>query len=680
MSVKARILISILIFVLFLLPAAAVLASDISSALYYGQIVVTNSDEATDAVSVPFTLNTENVINGNMLQPDATDCAIRTPGGDDVAFMPARSGETDWNLFVASMLQNEEQSYYLYTRDVTGGKVRYFPGNNGMSCNDTASLELGNNFEIELAGYWDTSAEAYTIYKQGAIGLRNGSGNIAFDAFDVATSTQNLLPNGSGDSSEIPTRIGGGTANYEAVDDPVASPDGDTTYLATASAGVYYLDLYSLEDFDFPDGAMIDSVKVYYCVKTTNTDFKVITKPVLRLNGVDTVGTEVSYNGTTNWYTRNEVLTRPGGGQWVVSDIDDLQVGLYLKTEGTSHGRFTQIYVTVTYYTAAASVTATGTANGDHTTQITYDGADLKIYVDSIEIDTAAWVGNVTDNANDWYFLLNNAMPYMEYCKITVNGALQQYIEWEYGSTFHDQAVDTGTADSGTTTTLVDAALTQANDYWDNVVMEITTTTDGLAPQGETAIITDFTAADDTLHFAALTAAVDAGDTYTLRHDVTPTFRSATSDPDVSAELVSFGPVNLSIAPDVSISDAGWELTDTPPEPAGMYSELDLNFFGAGWLVKFATDMEVPLALLVFPYAFGLAIVLGLLAFKLSMGKEKKGLSIRGSLLVQASVSLLVILYFVITGDGVLPAWCLLPFLIEAVVLSIKRETYNPWS
>jgi hypothetical protein len=73
-----------------------------------------------------------------------------------------------------------------------------------------------------------------------------------------------------------------------------------------------------------------------------------------------------------------------------------------------------------------------------------------------------------------------------------------------------------GTADSGSATTLVDTTLTQAEDFWKDYTLKIVTTTDALAPQGETATITGFAAGTDTLSFAALTAVVDTDDTYKL--------------------------------------------------------------------------------------------------------------------------------------------------------------------
>ena len=53
------------------------------------------------------------------------------------------------------------------------------------------------------------------------------------------------------------------------------------------------------------------------------------------------------------------------------------------------------------------------------------------------------------------------------------------------------------TADSGTTTTLVDAGLTQADDYWNGSLLVFRTGTNS----GRTAIVTDFDAASDTITF-----------------------------------------------------------------------------------------------------------------------------------------------------------------------------------
>ena len=81
-----------------------------------------------------------------------------------------------------------------------------------------------------------------------------------------------------------------------------------------------------------------------------------------------------------------------------------------------------------------------------------------------------------------------------------------------------DEVRISGTATSGSKTTVVDtAALTQADDYWNGRRIFITSTADGLAPQGESRKIADFVNSTKTVTLEmALSAAIEAGDTYQI--------------------------------------------------------------------------------------------------------------------------------------------------------------------
>ena len=65
-----------------------------------------------------------------------------------------------------------------------------------------------------------------------------------------------------------------------------------------------------------------------------------------------------------------------------------------------------------------------------------------------------------------------------------------------------DLVTATGTADSGSTTTLVDSTLTQADDYWNGATLDIQTTTDNW----ERVIVNDFVASTDTLSWESAQA------------------------------------------------------------------------------------------------------------------------------------------------------------------------------
>lgn len=103
---------------------------------------------------------------------------------------------------------------------------------------------------------------------------------------------------------------------------------------------------------------------------------------------------------------------------------------------------------------------------------------------------------------------------------------------------YKDTVQATGKADSGSTTTLVDSARTEADDYWNGWTLEIVSTTDGGAPQGESKTVTDFVASTDTITVSsAFSAAIDAGDVYRLYKSISPATTYTASDANSFIEV-----------------------------------------------------------------------------------------------------------------------------------------------
>lgn len=99
----------------------------------------------------------------------------------------------------------------------------------------------------------------------------------------------------------------------------------------------------------------------------------------------------------------------------------------------------------------------------------------------------------------------------------TTRAALRQTID-QHLRLVHGSSTVTRTATGGSTSTIVDTARTEADDYWNNCWAYISDTTDDQAPKGEESLVSDFAAATDTLTLSpGLTAAVGSGDTYELR-------------------------------------------------------------------------------------------------------------------------------------------------------------------
>lgn len=138
------------------------------------------------------------------------------------------------------------------------------------------------------------------------------------------------------------------------------------------------------------------------------------------------------------------------------------------------------------------------------------------------------------------------------------------------GDTLTEQTADAG----GSTTTLVDAALTEADDYWNGALCVFEDDTTTAALQGHVAHVKDFDAATDTLTFwSTLPAAVAAGDTYRLilggnyRSSLQAQGYEVTAGPSnvTGVTIDVYGDANGAGDGTLSYTNADTSLTWTPP-------------------------------------------------------------------------------------------------------------------
>jgi len=153
-----------------------------------------------------------------------------------------------------------------------------------------------------------------------------------------------LIPSGDGDYTLIATVEPVSSTHWEAVDDPVGSPDDTTTYVST-TLGTQQKDAYTLPNPSLT--GTINSVKVYFRAGGIN-DKPHDYQPFLRLGEVETAGT-VQTHSLAAFTTYNQILARPGGGDWTWTDINDLQVAIGLTDTGPGNPICTQVYVEVDY-------------------------------------------------------------------------------------------------------------------------------------------------------------------------------------------------------------------------------------------------------------------------------------------------------------------------------------------
>jgi len=579
------ILVALLMVGLLTLP---LFASDISGAVYQGDISVKNTGTAATNVCVPFTLSTENLIAGSMMDFDCLNSSIQINGAD-VAYMPAPSGRTDWSVFVPTINQNDTRIATLYTGGADmNSKIRYFPGLGGMTTiDDDADLELGNTFSIEQKGFINTASGSNKnlVLKTGAIQVDDSTASTITAIFYT---TKMLSPNGAGTDTNIITLVGAAT-HWQAN----LTNDGDTSYVFQDSGGTAR-DTYSMQDSGL-SGFVINSVVIH--IVTADYGGTGSAKTALRTGGT-------TYEGNSNNLTASYVdysttyATNPGGGAWTWAQIDAMEMGVTLTT-GTGWCGATQIYAVVNYTIA---VNITPVPSNEYTLKTYSDGSYFMLSLNG----NTAWDGihsarittggaSVVNNNNNWSFLENDSMPYMEYQKITIGGALAQWIHW------------------------------QNND----------------------AVF------------------VDSGE---FGNDATPTFRTTSSDADVSAELVSFNPMATSDVHGYSVTGDPTMFDELPDEIPNMYNEgSTAGIPGADTINTILTDSGTPIEVLWYPVAFGLAIAAGFGVYKLTK-----------QLIIQAIASGVVMAVFCgggLLGTGLLPWWTVVVFILEALAVVILQSS-----
>jgi hypothetical protein len=296
-----------------------------------------------------------------------------------------------------------------------------------MTTADDPALELGGNFTIEQAGYFDTSAGASkdTLYKQAAItiGTNDASGNVYARIEDETLQVQQINNNAVeacwgvnwvaqtfttpaefrvSSTTVWMTKIGAPAGNITVSIRATAA--GVPTGPDLVSTSLVANDVTGAVIFNFDEVETLANATVYAIV-------------VRVPDGTAANRQDISVENTNPYASGQEATSGDSGSTWAGVGANDVKFTLY-----------------------SGPIVESAATSGEYTVQLTADGVDLKLYVDGTEEDSVAWAGTVPDNANNWTFAESAAMPYMEYHRITVGGTLQQYVYWEYDTTFTDQS------------------------------------------------------------------------------------------------------------------------------------------------------------------------------------------------------------------------------------------------
>jgi hypothetical protein len=354
----------ILLSLLMVLASGVALASDISGAKYLSTITMSNTGTALTNAIATFDLSTEDMINNGMLSDNASDCSILTgSGGSDIAFMPSANSTYPWVTWVSAIGEDANLNQYLYSKDVSGGKIRYFPDSDGMTVSDDATLELSDNFTLEWSGYVDTDngTDKYLLQKDEAEVYVSPtvSGNITATIYNY----QWVSPTGGGgtDWSDIANSYDGNTGTYAS-----ATVDtGWTNYLILTRSSTDTTEIR----FWWSGSADIDEIEV-----------------------------DAYYNGAWNYVYGGGV---EGKGAYKTVDLGDtygvtqVRARFWDTTLGASTARWNECGLEEVL---TDSVSATDISSGEHTITTSMDSPFLSLGIDATSDPIADPITPVSDN------------------------------------------------------------------------------------------------------------------------------------------------------------------------------------------------------------------------------------------------------------------------------------------
>ena len=432
---KSRIVLAIAVTIMFLMPVGNAYALDGYD--YYVPIDITNGSGAEITGRMVFTVNASGLIDGYYMQGDVGDA--RLVDGTTEPFMATylSSSAASWYTDRITVPANSVVRRNLWMGNETATRDQEWIADaaDTVTVTDAASLDVTGNLtisaDVNIASI--PAGDTYIVNKSGAYWLKVG-GN---------------------DTITAGIRVGGNITFYSSTSDgeiygssvvsAVAARDAATGTLKDAVAaawvgqhfavGTYYTNRGFLffDTSGLPDSTVVTSaaVNLYGSSDQSATDFNIQvqdgtpTYPHDPMVVGDYDKTHYSGDGgslnTASWSVGayNNIALNATGRGWIdmtgttklalrsSRDINaDDQVGPeYVEFYATEQGgTANDPNLTLTYY-ADIEVSATIAEDTDYSVKVTYDGSDLKLYVDSVEQDSESFTSSILTNANNMTIL-----------------------------------------------------------------------------------------------------------------------------------------------------------------------------------------------------------------------------------------------------------------------------------
>lgn len=617
----------------------------LADALYTGNIQVTNNGTAATHVAAVFDLDSQSMIDNGFAESDFSDVSI-TYNGVPIQFQPG-VGANPWCIYVPA-IGTSSLNYVLYSKGATGGAIRYFPGATGMAVTDHTTIEVLGNGAVSFDDiYLDTTVNS-TIFEKpnawGAYTLDNGN-----------VSLRMLV----GSAINYPYVASNSTGSANAITFDGTMPSGKTagdmliwninSYRAAGSVSYTLPAGWTLlSSLDYSGGTTNNAY--YYKVATSSDANQTVT-----MNNIAEVGWRM-IRIPSGYYSGVPVAGVQTSGNDATADPPNLVTG------------FGEVKTLFMAFASAINVAITAPPAG-------YSG--FTFYYPNHAYVAMAYKQATSASDNPGTFTNGAGLWGAETIAIKGN----TYIETTHAVTASEK-----------TAMAFSVNATSGNlEIWENGALLSSITRSGNNVTNN-ANPYQF-GGDGTPYFESVSVTVNgtlqtrlAYEYDTIFHDSvgnndgTPSFRTTSSDPDVSAELISFEPSDSSELD--SFTFAG-DLPDigTPDTQSQMYTEGTYDKIpGADSVNEVLGEAGVPYALWWYPFIYFAIGIIGLMVYGATQGpmsERSTSNPFDGSLLIMAVVmEALIVVAGIMNPVPLWPAY-LFPIPALAIIISRRHQTWG---
>ena len=637
-----------------------VYASDVTNADYMTKVTVSNNTTAQTGKVATFTLSTADMIAADMLNSSANDCAMKTGlSGTDIPFMPSVNATYPWCSFVNSIGASTSQFQYLYSKGVTGGAIRYFPGVTGMAVSDHTTIEIGNDGAVSFDNIYLDTTKDDIIFSKGieinAKTISNGNVTVSLTSnkaldFEQGNSDYVSVP----DSNDYSFTNGAGTDMPFTIMGWVKPENNAGTQMLVGKA-------YTAATLEW--GVSLQPTgEFYFFLSNTNLSAYIRKTSVAQLP-------DASYSHIAVTYSGSETLT----GMKMYLDGE-----LLTNTTNVSVGAYAGMANTTSLLEFGRQYGGGGAGNF-------LDGvlSNWKIYKNRVlsEAEILADYNGISPSSTNlvgWYKFIDGAGNPTDSSGLAHNASANT-ADWvttggKAYETFLSHALVPGEKDNFT----VSVNATSGNlEMWIDGTLVSSVSMNGTSITNN-ANAYQFGSSTGTPYFESVSVTVNGtlqskwkwryattfNDIGIRSNTGTPSFRTASS-PGISASVTSSEGTYEGTIPLVETGEGWTMITAVPVAPSGMFTDGGTGFPLGPQISTAATAAGDEPENWIILFAFGIAIFVFVLVYGVTHSTR---LGQRGSLILASLCAEIVLVYFYIVGGisglSLIPAGLILVFLI----------------